>query len=168
MDGFSDAFAALVNVEKGFTDNPMDSGNWTSGRVGVGACRGTKYGISAAQYPDLDIVNLTLDQAKAIAKQKYWDRFHCDEMDPRIGFQVFDAAYNGGPAARWLQQAAGVPADGDIGPQTVAAVKAADPLKIIMRIDAYRLQYLAGLREAEFADGWMNRIAGNLIKGAAA
>lgn len=167
MDSFNDAFAALINVEQGFTDNPTDSGNWTSGRVGVGSCRGTKFGISCASYPDLDIKNLTLDQAKAIAKRDYWDRYQCDEFDARIGFQVFDAAFNGGAAAHWLQQAAGVVPDGQIGPLTVAAVKAADPLKVIMKFDSYRLDYLATLRNAAFTFGWMHRIATNLRKGAA-
>lgn len=167
MDSFDDAFAALIDVEKGFTNNPLDPGNWTSGRVGIGVCRGTKFGISAGAYPDLDIANLMLAQAKTIAKRDYWDRYQCDEFDPRIGFQVFDAAYNGAHAALWLQQAAGALPDGQIGAQTVAAVKAVDPLKVIMRFDSYRLDYLAGLNNPTFADGWMHRVATNLRKGAA-
>jgi lysozyme family protein len=166
MTSFDEAFTALMNVERGFTDYPSDPGNWTGGRVGVGACRGTKYGISAASYPNLDIKALTLDQARAIAKRDYWDVYHCDEFDGRIGFQVFDAAYNGGHAARWLQQAAGADADGEIGPATIAAVKAADPLKVVMRFDAYRLQYMADIPGSTFDDGWMRRIAANLLRGA--
>lgn len=167
MDSFDDAFAALINVEKGLTMNPLDPGNWTGGRAGVGACRGTKYGISAASYPDIDIKNLTLAQAKALAKRDYWDKYQCDQFDWRIGFQVFDAAYNGGHPALWLQEAAGAYPDGHIGEATVAAVKAIDPEKIIMRFDAARLDYLADLRNATFAFGWMHRIATNLRKGAA-
>lgn len=165
MDSFDDAFSFVIGIEKGFTDNPADPGNWTGGHVGVGACRGTKYGISAARYPDLDICRLTLEQCKALAKRDFWDVFHCDEFDPRIGSQLFDFSYNGGPAARSLQQAAKVHADGVIGPATVAAVKAIDPDKIIGRLDAYRLMYLASLGRATFADGWMNRIAANLLRG---
>lgn len=167
MDSFDDAFPALINVEKGLTMNPLDPGNWTGGRTGVGACRGTKYGISAASYPDIDIKNLTLPQAKALAKRDYWDKYQCDQFDARIGFQVFDAAYNGGHPALWLQEAAGAYPDGHIGAATIAAVKATDPEKIIMRFDAARLDYLADLRNATFAFGWMHRIATNLRKGAA-
>lgn len=168
MDSFNDAFAALIGNEGGYNDNPLDRGNWTSGQVGVGSCRGTKYGISAMEYPDYDIAGLTLDQAMKLAKTKYWDRYHCDEFDPCIGFQVFDAAYNGGHPAQWLQQSAGVRPDGLIGAQTVAAVKAADPMKIIMRFDGYRLQYLAGLDAfPSFGKGWVRRIAANLARGAA-
>lgn len=165
---FDDAFAAVIHIEQGFTDNPSDPGNWTGGRDGVGACRGTKYGISAAAYPDLDIKALTLDQAKALAKRDYWDIYRCDEFDPRIGFQVFDAAYNGGHAAQWLQQAAGAHPDGEIGPVTVAAVRAADPLRVVMKFDSYRLAYLAGLDAfPSFGKGWVRRIAANLLRGAA-
>jgi lysozyme family protein len=168
MTSFDDAFNAVIGNEGGFTDNPSDPGNWTGGRIGVGACRGTKYGISAARYPDLDIKALTLDQCKALAKRDYWDIFHCDEFDPRIGFQVFDFAYNGGPAARSLQQAAGAHADGDIGPATIAAVKATDPDKVVGRINAYRLMYLASCHDLPtFAGGWMRRIAADLLTGMA-
>jgi hypothetical protein len=41
---------------------------WTTGIIGKGICKGTKYFISAMTYPDLDIKNL-LDQAKAIYKR---------------------------------------------------------------------------------------------------
>lgn len=167
MDSFDDAFATLINVEQGFTNNPLDSGNWTGGRINVGVCRGTKYGISAAAYPDIDIKALTLAQAKGLAKRDYWDKYQCDQFDARIGFQVFDAAYNGGHPALWLQQAAGAVPDGHIGDATITAVKAIDPDKIIMRFDAARLDYLADLRNATFAFGWMHRIASNLRKGAA-
>jgi len=168
MTSFDDAFAAVINIEQGYTDNPTDPGNWTGGRIGVGVCRGTKYGISAAAYPDYDIKSLTLDQAKAIAKRDYWDRYQCDQFDARIGFQVFDAAYNGGHPAQWLQQAAGVKPDGAIGEETVGAVKAADVLRVVARFDAYRLQYMASLGTwPNFGKGWANRIAANLIRGAA-
>jgi lysozyme family protein len=166
MTAFDDAFSFVIGIEKGFTDNPADPGNWTGGRVGVGECRGTMCGISAARYPDLDIKRLTPEQCKALAKRDYWDVFHCDEFDPRIGAQLFDFSYNGGPAARSLQQAAGVHPDGSIGPQTVAAVKASDPEKIVGRLNAYRLEYLASCRDQpSFAGGWMRRIAADLIRG---
>jgi lysozyme family protein len=110
--------------------------------------------------------DLTRDTAKWIAKKEYWDVYQCDQFDPRIGFQLFDAAYNGGHPARWLQQAAGVSADGIIGAGTIKAVRAADPIKIIGRFDAYRLKYLGGLPTwPTFGRGWANRIADNLLKG---
>ena len=159
MSVFDDAFANTIGLEGGFVDNPADPGGATM--YGVTERVARKYGYIG------DMQDLPLDTAKQIAKQEYWDRYSCDSFDPRIGFQVFDAAYNGGPAAQWLQEAAGVQADGVIGPVTIAAVNAADPLRIIMRFDSYRLTYLASLDTfPTFGRGWANRIAHNLLLGA--
>ena len=58
---FEDAFARLIGNEGEFDDSPKDRGNWTGGAIGVGELRGTKYGISAAAFPTLDIKAITLD-----------------------------------------------------------------------------------------------------------
>jgi lysozyme family protein len=111
--------------------------------------------------------NLSLEVAKAIAKREYWDRYQCDQFDGRIAYQVFDASYNGGHPAQWLQMAAGVTADGVIGAQTVAAVRAADPCKIVALFNAARLDYMADCPGDTFDDGWMRRIGKCLRIGAA-
>lgn len=160
MSSFDDAFIALIGNEGGYSFNPVDPGGETM--FGVTARVAQAWGYTGAMK------DLPLDTAKQIAKTKYWDPYQCDQFDPRIGFQVFDAAYNGGHPAQWLQQAAGVTVDGAIGAITAAAVRAADPMKIIMRFDAYRLQYLGNLNAwPSFGHGWANRIANNLIRGAA-
>jgi lysozyme family protein len=160
MSSFDDAFTALIGNEGGYSNNPTDPGGETM--WGITARVARAWGYTGAMQ------DLPLDTAKQIAKKNYWDPYQCDQFDPRIGFQVFDAAYNGGRPAQWLQQAAGVKADGVLGSITVAAVRAADPMKIIMRFDAYRLQYLGNLSTwPTFGHGWANRIANNLIRGAA-
>lgn len=160
MSSFDDAFAALLGNEGGYVDNPNDPGGATMWGITERVARAHGYTGAMQDLPQ--------DFAKQIAKTCYWDPFQCDQFDPRIGFQVFDAAYNGGDPAQWLQQAAGVAADGIIGAQTVGAVRAADPMKIVMRFDAYRLRYLGNLPIwPSFGHGWANRIANNLIRGAA-
>jgi lysozyme family protein len=159
VSAFDDAFTALIGNEGGYSFNPSDPGGETMWGVTARVARG--YGYTG------EMKDLPLDTAKAIAKKNYWDAYQCDQFDARIGFQVFDAAYNGGKPAQWLQQAAGVTADGVIGSITVAAVRAADPMRIIMRFAAYRLQYLGNLSTwPQFGHGWANRIANNLIRGA--
>lgn len=160
MSTFDDAFTALIGNEGGYSFNPADPGGETMWGITARVAHGWGY--------TGDMKDLPLDTAKAIAKKFYWDPYQCDQFDPRIGFQVLDAAYNGGHPAQWLQQAAGVTQDGVIGSITVAAVRAADPMKIIMRFTAYRLQYLGNLPTwPNFGHGWSNRIANNLIRGAA-
>lgn len=156
---FETAFTALMGNEGGYSFNPADPGGETM--YGVTARVARAHGYTGAMR------DLPIAVAQRIAKITYWDEYQCDQFDGRIGFQIFDAAYNGGHPALWLQKAAGVTADGRIGAQTIGAVRACDPLKIIMRFDAYRLQYLASLKMPTFANGWMNRIANNLLLGAA-
>jgi lysozyme family protein len=171
MTAFSDAFAVVVGVEGGFQNDPRDTGNWTGGKCGAGVCKGTKYGISAAAYPNEDIAGLTLERAQALAKARYWDPLKLDQVDPRIAFQVFDTAYNGGYAAKWLQQAAGLTGsavDGSIGPATLAAIASQDPDKVIMRFDACRLEYLTDCATwPTYSRGWTKRVAANLRRAAA-
>jgi lysozyme family protein len=160
MSAFDDAFEALLGNEGGYVDNPNDPGGATMWGVTERVARAHGYAGDMRELPQ--------DFARQIAKTEYWDPYQCDQFDPRIGFQVFDAAYNGGEPARWLQQAAGVTADGVIGAQTIGAVRNSDPLKIIMRFDASRLEYMASLSNwPPFGRGWARRIAENLIRGAA-
>lgn len=159
MSSFDDAFVALIGNEGRFVDNPADPGGQTMWGVTERTARA--WGYTGAMQ------DLPIDTAKAIAKKNYWDPYQCDQFDPRIGFQVFDAAYNGGHPAQWLQQAAGVTADGIIGAITMAAVRAADPLKIIALFNVYRLRYYTSLQTwPDFGKGWANRIANNLLRGA--
>jgi lysozyme family protein len=162
LSAFDQAFAIVVGHEAGFTDNRADSGNWTGGTVGKGELKGTKYGISAASYPQLDIRNLTLDAAKAIYRRDYWDAMSCDEWAPGLALIVFDAAVNNGVglATRLLQTAVGVPVDGIIGPVTRGAVLAADAAATATELHAQRIFFMAGLTAwRTFGLGWSRRLA---------
>jgi lysozyme family protein len=160
MSAFDDAFEALLGNEGGYVDNPNDPGGATMWGVTERVARAHGYAGDMRELPQ--------EFARQIAKTEYWNPYQCDQFDPRIGFQVFDAAYNGGEPARWLQQAAGVTADGVIGAQTVAAVRAADPLKVVMLFNASRILYYTGLGAWDsFGKGWTNRIANNLRRAAA-
>jgi lysozyme family protein len=167
MSAFDDSFAAVVGVEGGFTNDPRDRGNWTTGVIGSGQCKGTKYGVSAMSYPSVDIANLALDDAKAIYRRDFWDRLQLDQLDAELAFQAFDAAVNCGvkQAAMWMQRAARVnPVDGAIGPVSLAGIKALEPWRVAMRLDAYRL--LSNAQAGSFATygkGWSVRVANNLI-----
>ncbi len=156
MMNFDDAFTALIGNEGGYSNNPADPGGETMWGV-------TKRVAVANGYTG-DMKSMSIDTAKVIAKVEYWDKYQCDQFNPDVAFEVFDCAYNGGHPAQWLQQAAGVTADGVIGAATIAAVRGTDPDKLIMRFSAYRLKYLAALQAwPTFGRGWANRIADNLL-----
>lgn len=158
ISGWTDAFDIVIGEEGGFTVDPNDSGNWTGGRIGVGENRGTKYGISAAAFPTVDIQALTLEEAEKLAKTAYWDPYHCDSLPPLLGYLVFDAAYNGGQPVRWLQRAVRAVEDGVMGPATLAAIQSTPPAVVATRFMAYRLDYWRSLNAwKEFSSGWAGR-----------
>lgn len=99
MSFFLQAFAVIVGEEGGYTTDSSDAGNWTGAKVGVGLLKGTKYGISAAAYPNLDIPNLTLMQAQGIYHEDYWTPLDCDSRSWEFALVVFDAAVNQGVSA---------------------------------------------------------------------
>ncbi len=166
MSYFDRMFDVVVGHEGGLTANPADPGNWTGGAVGVGACRGTKFGISAAAYGDLDIANLTLDAAKVLYQRDYWQRICGDRLPPALALLVFDAAVNNGigRAARWLQQVVHMPQDGVIGPRTLDAIgqAAARPdgiADLCAEFLAQRLIYMTSLPTWKtFGLGWARRM----------
>ncbi len=166
MSNFDRMFDIVVGHEGDYTTDPADPGNWTGCAVGVGTCRGTKLGISAAAYPELDIANLTLDTAKTLYQRDYWQRIGGDQLPPALALLVFDAAVNNGVsrAARWLQQAANVPQDAIIGPKTLDAISklAAGPggvAGLCTEFLALRLLFMTSLATwRNFGLGWARRL----------
>ena len=130
-DTYDWAFKLIIGLEGGYINNPQDPGGET------------KYGISKAAYPHLNIKTLTLKDAKRIYRQDYWNAMRCDQMTRRLSILVFDAAvqHGTGKAAEWL----------------------ADPLEFDTYL-ARRLAYYASLQGFKtFGEGWMNRISKLLI-----
>ncbi len=162
---FDEAFKRLIGHEGRFTNDRNDRGNWTTGVIGKGDLKGTKYGISAMTYPDLDIRNLTLEKAKNIYKRDWWDKINADQIDPAIIFQVWDFAVNAGmgTAKRKLQKAVGVAEDGIIGKQTIQAINNTELNDVLMKFNAERLRYYTSLSTWNlYGKGWTLRVAGQL------
>lgn len=166
MMTFDKAFDRLIGHEAGYSNDKRDPGNWTGGIVGKGVLKGTKFGIAANTYPNLDIQNLTIDQAKQIYKKDWWDKLGADALHPAIVFQLWDFAVNAGKsrAVKELQQVVGVPDDGIIGPKTIAAIKAMDVNDVLLKFNAERLKFYTSLSTwSTYGKGWTNRVAENLI-----
>jgi lysozyme family protein len=162
MTVFDNAFQIVIGEEGGLSTNPADPGNWTGGACGKGECLGTKFGIAASAHPALDIAALTLDQARNIYRASYWDPVQGDKLPPQLALLVFDAAVNcgGSRAIQWLQLAAGVPVDGVLGPETMAAIQAKSPVPdLCTEFQAQRLTWMAGLPTWRvFGLGWARRL----------
>jgi len=76
---------------------------------------------------------------------------------------VFDCAVNSGPSRsiKLLQGACpGLAIDGVIGPKTLEAAKAVDPVLVVNAREAFVRRIVArDATQAKFLGGWLNRIA---------
>lgn len=157
MADFNKAWAALVGNEGGYVDNPADPGGETRWGITQRVARANGYQGDMRDYP--------IDSARSVAKKLYWDSLRLDEFDDRMSFAMLDANYNGGHVVLWAQQAVGVKADGKLGPATMSALRAADPLRFVMAFTAYRILYQTACRTwSTFGRGWSRRDARNLLK----
>ncbi len=158
MADFDPAVAKTLIREGGarFTDNPDDHGG------------ATKYGISQRAYPNVDIRNLTEDQARAIYKRDYWDRVAGDTVKSQtIAENLFDTAVNMGvtTATKLAQMTLGVDVDGKFGPGTVKAVNAVDESEFLSEFTLAKVARYAAIcnkdrAQSKFLLGWINRALG--------
>jgi lysozyme family protein len=152
---FDQAFEHIIGEEGGYTNHPRDPGG------------ATKYGITQRDYPDLDIENLTLDQAKHIYRANYWDAIKADYLPSQIAILVFDSAVNQGVsrATKLMQRALEVQVDGVIGPRTIAAAQNVDPTEFAVKFGAERALHYAALSNFDvFGRGWMRRLLRTTLK----
>lgn len=157
----------IIEVEQGFTDDRDDHGNWTGGEIGAGKLNGTKYGISAAAFPHIDIKKLSKSDAVSLYYKHYWIRSQCPDLPQYIQLIHFDAAVNHGVsrANKLLQKAIngnaddGISVDGKIGQQTLKYVcDASAGDYIAQRALFYSKIVKNDSRKMKYLIGWMNRL----------
>ena len=163
MADFETAIALTLENEGGFQKDPNDPGNWTGGHVGIGELVGTKYGISAADHPGVDIANLTTDQATEIYREEYWKALYSQIDDQGVANKLFDEGVNlgVGTAVRILQNVLNIDQDGAFGQETLSAVNQAGP----GLLDEYKAALVARYtaiatsrpNEAKYLPDWLRR-----------
>jgi len=159
---FEKAMSIVFAEEGPYGCDPRDPGNWTGGHVGSGVLKGTKFGISAKSYPDLDIRNLTREAAHGIYYRDYWTKFGCDKLPPPLALLVFDCTVNGGHPIIWLQIAVGANPDGKLGPNTLAAIEVhkGQGADVCARFMQQRWLYLISLPTwPTYKGGWSARLS---------
>lgn len=162
---FDNAFNKVISSEGSYTNDPKDRGNWTTGIVGKGECKGTKYGISAMSYPNLDIKNLSLNQAKEIYYKDFWLKNGLDKFDPELSYQLFDAIVQHGKstAIKLLQKILNLTADGILGVTTTKTVLSLNQKILALKYIKQRISYYTSLSTFNiYGKGWVNRMANNL------
>lgn len=167
----SACLAITLEHEGGMSTVKSDPGNWTGGKVGKGVLKGTKYGVAASAYPNLDIKNLTLQDVQPIYDKNYWRRVRGDDLPAGVDLAVFDYGVNSGPSrsVKDLQRVLAVAVDGVVGDaQTLPALCKADGKAVIQKLCARRMSFLQGLKIWNtFKRGWSRRVADIEARGVA-
>lgn len=124
----------------------------------------SKWGIDSRYHQELtqdQIRNLTQERAALIlGGPQYWDAVHGSELPDYLQLPMLDAGVNEGPgtAIKCLQRALRVAADGLWGPETAAAVKAANPTQTLAGFTTQRIcAYTGDATWTQDGEGWTNR-----------
>lgn len=155
---FETCLAIVLKTEGGYVNNPSDHGGPTN--LGI-----TQPTLSLWQRRGAtieEIKALTPDSVAPIYRDLYWTPAGCGQFPEGVDLIIFDTAVNMGvgTAVRMLQGAAGVVADGLIGPNTISAVATAAPGGLIDKVCAARLARYRGLQGfAVFGTGWLKRLS---------
>ena len=150
---FNDIIEKVLEHEGGYVNDPNDLGGETN------------FGITKRFYPDVDIKNLTKEDAKQIYYKDYWKKNKCDKMPDQLKYIYFDMCVNMGKrtAVKILQRSAvnkgkDIDVDGGLGAMTLEAIKNVE----LTRVRAYRVKYYVDIvnkkpEQEKFYFGWFRR-----------
>jgi lysozyme family protein len=160
MADFEKAVAKLLHLEGGFS--ARDNG---AGAVNFGITQRFLQSINVQATVEY-VRQLTRLDAAALYREHFWQPLRLDEFQcQEIADTLFNAAVNMGPdrAVRCLQEAAGVAADGKIGPVTITAVNKTPCCCLLEFRKALKARYrsIAEHNPGECGDdldGWLRRV----------
>ena len=160
-DNWHKSFEHVIKSEGGYVNDPHDHG----GETNLGVTKKAWAEYIGREVHDGEMKALTKEIVEPFYKRNYWDKCHCDELPGGLDYAVFDFAVNAGPgrAAKFLQQAVGVTADGAIGPGTMAAVQRTDGALALANFKLAKEHFYHGLVErdpsqSKFLKGWLARV----------
>ena len=123
---FDEIIERVLEHEGGYVDDPNDLGGETN------------FGITKRFYPDVDIKNLTKEDAKQIYYDDYWLKNKVNKMPPELKYIYFDMCINMGKrtAIRILQGASigmgkDIALDGGLGANTFKAIQDLEVERVI-------------------------------------
>lgn len=163
---FEQCLAVVLDKEGGFSDHPQDRG----GPTNLGITWKTFADWKGISHDDLspegreklvaELKGLTRREAAEIYRANYWLPMRCGDLPGPVALMLFDFGVNAGSrtAVKALQRVAGVTDDGSMGPKTLAAIRAVDPVRLLDQLAEARLAHYRGLADfATFGNGWVAR-----------
>jgi hypothetical protein len=157
-ENWDNSFAAVLKHEGGFVNHPKDPGGMTN----LGVTKASWEAFLNRDVTETEMRGLTPDVVKPFYKTMYWDKIKGDQLPAGVDYAAYDLAVNSGVgrAAKYLQEIAGVVADGMIGPKSLEAIKACDPEEMVDALCDMRLAFLKRLPTFDtFGKGWSRRVA---------
>lgn len=155
------AIRQVISLEGGYVNNKKDSGGET------------KYGISHKAFPDVDIKNLTEQEAKDIYFKHYWRANPFFEMinSPLVAAKLFVAGVNMGQkqankciqrALKSFKKVGYIVVDGLVGEKTLKAINSVPANELVPAFNSecacrYRLLACEKPKYKHFLEGWINR-----------
>ena len=156
-ENWEKAFQAVLKHEGGFVNHPKDPGGMTN----LGVTKKVWEEFVGREVDEAEMRALTPDVVKPLYKKNYWDKIKGDQLPYGVDYAAYDLAVNSGTgrAAKYLQRIAGVPDDGVIGPKSMEAILACDPVETVDAICDMRLDFLQRLPTwGTFGKGWGRRV----------
>ena len=156
-ENWDQCFTLVLKHEGGFVNHPKDPGGMTN----LGVTRTNWELYLNRDVTEAEMRALTPEIVKPFYKKNYWDRIRGDELPSGVDYAAYDLAVNSGTgrAAKYLQQIAGVTADGVIGPRSVEAIKKCDAEDTVDEICNMRMDFLKNLNTFDtFGKGWTTRV----------
>jgi uncharacterized protein (TIGR02594 family) len=170
-DAFEVSLAHVLEMEGGYTEDPYDPGGPTNLGITLAeyaAFKGVRLEPGNLAEVKAELKRIPPETVREIYRRRYWESAGCGELPPALALMHFDAAVNqgAGTAIRFLQEAVGVAADGEIGPETRAAVaRTAVDGALVRYAEIRRRRYRALSTFWRFGRGWLKRVDRTLARG---
>jgi lysozyme family protein len=156
---FARSLEAVLKEEGGYSNHPKDPGGATN--LGVTQRVYDAWLKNNGKAPR-SVRDIARAEVESIYYQQYWLAVRGDQLPDGVDLAMFDYAVNSGPgrAIKDLQRVLGVKVDGGIGNVTLAAVAAADPIKLVNDLLDTRMRFLKDLSTwSTFGRGWSVRVS---------
>ena len=157
-NNFEPSLELVLKEEGGYVNNPKDPGGMTNLGVTKRAWEAWKQGSVTEDF----MRGLTPEAVRPFYKAQYWDKLCGDQLAMGLDYAAFDLAVNSGAsrAIRYMQQLAGVPQDGILGPKSLEAIAEADARQMADAICELRIDFLRRLSDfSTFGKGWSSRVS---------
>lgn len=155
---YDEALRRVLAHEGGYSNHPADPGGPTNFGITIYDYR--KYVKPNATAADVQA--MTVAEAKAIYRKRYWDALACDALPAGVDYAVFDYGVNSGIGrpGKVLRRRLGLDdTTSVITEDVIAAARNTDRNKLIIAICDERLTFLRSLKTWDvFGRGWAARV----------